>query len=190
LFGKEIGGYLNSAADKGGRGDVSGALGDYANVADTVVGSKAFKKLLSFLVGEDNANSMILDVTDSANELWSYISQKFTNDTNAFSGFFAKHGDGGIQTTPHLGWVAEKYPESIIPLDPSKRQNALKLLSQTAGIMGAPLSGGTYNTVNNLTVNNSPQYKIYGSEPTATAREISRTNDYGLLTRNFMGVLN
>ena len=80
------------------------------------------------------------------------------------------HADGGIQTTPHFGWVAEKYPESIIPLDPSKRQNALGLLAQTAGLMGVPMSSTSVQNITNVNFNNTPQYKIYGSEPTATAK--------------------
>lgn len=103
------------------------------------------------------------------------------------------HADGGIFTTPHIGLVAEGgYGETIIPHDPSKRQNALNLLGQTAGILGAPMSNtSNTSTVNYYNFNNTPNYNIYGTEPNATARSIDRNNtSWNVLTRNFRGAVN
>lgn len=167
IFGRERGGAINQAANQAGSGDVKGAAG--------TIGEASKDYWLSSWMGEDLANDWIGNINDT-------IIQPIKD-------LFTKHADGGIQTTPHLGWVAEEHPESIIPLDPNKRQNALRLLSQTAGILGAPTSGTMSNTINNIYLTNSPNYKVYGSEPTATARAIDRNNDYGILIRNLKGVI-
>ncbi len=169
ILGRDTGGHLNKAAELGGTGDVWGMTKEYSKAAGQFLNPiPALKKVTSFLFGEDAANEM------------------FDNDINPF----AAHAAGGIMTTPHLGLVAEDGPEVIIPLSINRRQNALKLLAQTSGILGAPITNTSSNTINNIRVTNSPQYKIYGSEPTATAKAVDRTVDYGLLLRNFKGVIN
>ena len=48
----------------------------------------------------------------------------------------AAHAEGGIFTTPHVGLVAEKGTEAIIPMSPGKRNRAYDLLSSVASAFG------------------------------------------------------
>lgn len=131
------------------------------------------------------------EVADQAGEdykaFYSWVKDTRQDIKDWFSGLFVKHADGGIQTKPHYGLVAEDGPEAIIPLSTSRRNNALGLLAQTAGLLGVPMTGNVSNVINNYNVTNSPKYSIYGSEPTSTARAIDRTYDYGKLIRNLRG---
>lgn len=167
LFGRDTGGHLNKAADIGGTGDIGGMFAEYFRM----------------IVGEDVAN----DYMANLNQFFSGMKKTFDNLLVSPRLPYAEHADGGILTKPHFGLVAEDGPEAWIPLSASRRKNALKLLAQTSGILGAPMSGAITNTVNNYNFTSSPNYKIYGSEPTATARAISRNDDYGILMRNLRG---
>lgn len=115
--------------------------------------------------------------------------KQFANMFDILKNLIVPHADGGIFTTPHLGIVAEDgFGETIIPHDPSKRQNALNLLGQTAGILGAPLTSNSSSSYHYYNFTNSPNYNIYGTEPNATARTISRKEpNYGILLRNLRG---
>lgn len=175
MFGNEKGEKLNSAMDNFDKGNYSGAASD--------IGGMLSKW---FWGDEDLANSINGNIKDSLTGFRDFLNSIFVSPKLNYS----EHATGGIQTAPHLGLIAEEYPESIIPLDPKRRNNSINLLAQTAGLLGVPMFGNSSSIVNNYKVTNSPQFKIYGSEPTATAREISRTYDYGLLTRNFRGAYN
>lgn len=115
--------------------------------------------------------------------------KRFANMFDILKNLIVPHADGGIFTTPHLGIVAEAgFGETIIPHDPSKRQNALNLLGQTAGILGAPLTNNSSSSYHYYNFTNSPNYNIYGTEPNATARSIERKEpNYGILLRNLRG---
>jgi hypothetical protein len=168
VFNDDIGGHLNKALDYGNKWDFGGVA----------------KEWLASIFGGDIIYNFEDDVKSSFKQFNNIFDKLYVSPSLPY----AKHADGGIQTTPHLGWVAEKYPESIIPLDPSKRQNALNLLNQTAGLMSVPMASTTVQNITNVNFTNTSQYKIYGSEPTATARAIDRTQpDYGLMLRNFRG---
>lgn len=176
LFGPQKGGEVNKALEKGSSGDYSGAAED------------AFALSLGWLLGDDLARDFYNRFND--NLVKPFIEYEDSRKRNIDPNY-KKHASGGIQTTPHKGWVAEEYPESIIPLDPKRRQHSLNLLAQTAGILGAPITNSSATTINNyFNVTNSPKYNINGSEPNSTAKAIDRTVDYGILTRNFRGVLN
>jgi hypothetical protein len=154
------------------------ALGDALNGNTAGVKTEAERALVSKTF--DTVFPEISAVRSSGNFL------KFIAD------LFTKHADGGIQYTPHLGWVADDGPEAIIPLSQNRRNNALKLLTQTAGLIGAPVTNTSTSTVMNIKVENSPQYKIYGTEANSTAKAVSRQSisDYGILIRNFKGAFN
>jgi hypothetical protein len=174
LFGPKTGGAINNTLEKGSTGDYSGMAED------------AFALSFGWLLGDDLSRDLYTRIQDNLIKPFKEYEDEQKNNINPN---YKKHADGGIQTTPHLGWVAEKYPESIIPLDPNKRQNSLNLLAQTAGILGAPVTNSTASTVNNYYyLTNTPKYTINGTDPTATAKAIDRTVDYGLLMRNLRGV--
>ncbi len=60
--------------------------------------------------------------------------------SSRFAGFrlpsFAAHASGGILSTPHLGLVAERGPEAIIPLSASRRARGVELLRQAGRRLG------------------------------------------------------
>jgi hypothetical protein len=169
MFGRKAGNKLNNAMDEADAGNAQNSISE----------------LVSAIIGDDDvAYSMVGQIKDAFTGFGEWLNSIFVSPSLPY----AEHADGGIQLTPHLGWVAEDYPESIIPLDPNRRHNSLNLLAQTAGLLGAPMMGSTTNTINNYNVSNNPSYKIYGNEPTATAKAVDRTVDYGLLIRNLRGV--
>lgn len=49
---------------------------------------------------------------------------------------FTAHASGGILSTPHLGLVAERGPEAIIPLSASRRARGVELLRQAGRRLG------------------------------------------------------
>ena len=46
------------------------------------------------------------------------------------------HAEGGIMTSPHMAYVAEDGPESIIPLTPERRSRGIELWEQTGELLG------------------------------------------------------
>lgn len=118
---------------------------------------------LSVLTGEDVAYDYVGNVKDFVNGIKKYVPILGTYGTGAAT---------SSSTSSRLNLVSG---------------NAFNLWNQAAGLGNATIGSSSSGTTNNYNVTNSPSYKIYGSEPTATARAISRNDDYGILMRNLRG---
>lgn len=79
-----------------------------------------------------------------------------------------EHAYGGIFSTPHIGMVAERGPEAIIPLSPNMRSRGLSLWMQAGHMLGVFSGGSTPNvpvsipssSSVNVTLQVSPQYSV------------------------------
>lgn len=79
-----------------------------------------------------------------------------------------QHAYGGIFSAPHIGMVAERGPEAIIPLSPNMRSRGLSLWMQAGHMLGVFSGGSTPNvpvsipssSSVNVTLQVSPQYSV------------------------------
>lgn len=112
------------------------------------------------------------------------------------------YAEGGRITSPTIAKIGEGgNDEFVIPINQTSR--AMSLWRQAGEALGALRSNPyaqqmayskvdhiypTTNVTSKTSISLSPTYKIYGSEPTLTARAVERSND-AIIMRNLQGVL-
>lgn len=69
----------------------------------------------------------------------------------------ARHALGGIFNQPHIGWVADRGPEAVIPLSGQYRSRGISLWEHTGNILGVKQDSGNVQVVNHVSIS------IYGN---------------------------
>ena len=102
----------------------------------------------------------------------------------------AEHADGGIVTNKQISWLAEKGPESVIPLDGST--NAISLWEQTGRLLGmeSALDGlDLGSSSGSPTIEYKPTLQFYGAAPSqrdlTEALTVSQDEFESLMERYF-----
>lgn len=87
--------------------------------------------------------------TPTVNQTWNQLAGKETAQSNSSYGptlpGWAKHADGDITSTPHVGLVAEDGAEAIIPLSAKRRSRGLSLWERAGRMLGVrPYADGGF----------------------------------------------
>ncbi len=78
------------------------------------------------------------NIREKINGIWGNVQNTFSSGFRVASikGTTAKHAEGGIMTSPHVGLVAEDGAEAIIPLSSKRRNRGLNLWEQAGRLLG------------------------------------------------------
>ena len=141
-------------------------VGKFASQVKSKLNAKGFKvnqnqfdMLVSYAYNRGMGGfNQLLKNSGSVGAMGSNIVKYWGSNTKFYSGLIKRrkeessifkngYEDGGLITREQLAWVGEgNRPEAIIPLDKAKRGRAVKLLKETARVLGVSVNDGTGNS--------------------------------------------
>ncbi|MCI8536753.1 MAG: phage tail tape measure protein [Hungatella sp.] len=124
------------------------------------------------------------NIREKINGIWGNVQNTFSSDFRIASikGATAKHADGGILTSPHVGLVAEDGAEAIIPLSSKRRNRGLNLWEQAGRLLGVkPYAEGGITKIpisskkpeGSIGVDKNPPLEVHSSSKTSPSPEFN-----------------
>lgn len=154
-----------------------GEVGKFASQVKSKLNAKGFKvnqnqfdMLVSYAYNRGMGGfNQLLKNSGSVGAMGNNLVKYWGSNTKFYSGLIKRrkeessifkngYEDGGLITREQLAWVGEgNKPEAIIPLQPAKRSRALRLLQQTAKVLGAEVVSKKGNNNQSVEVSSSGQ---------------------------------
>ncbi len=124
------------------------------------------------------------NIREKINGIWGNVQNTFSSGFRVASikGTTAKHAEGGIMNSPHVGLVAEDGAEAIIPLSSKRRNRGLNLWEQAGRLLGVkPYAEGGITKIpmsskkpeGSIGVDKNPPLEVHSSSKTSPSPELN-----------------